>query len=140
MARLITLCFMGLPVILKYFLASFQAVSTASPPPVVKNTRFRSPGRVAGDPLGELDRGRVGVGPQRHERELAGLLRGGLGELGAAVPELAHEQPGQAVEVALALRVVDVGALAAHDDRHVLRVVASSVRVKCIQRWSRAAF
>jgi hypothetical protein len=34
----------GLPVSLKYCLASFQAVSTASPPPVVKNTRFSSPG------------------------------------------------------------------------------------------------
>jgi hypothetical protein len=33
-----------LPVILKYCLASFHAVSTASPPPVVKKTRFRSPG------------------------------------------------------------------------------------------------
>jgi hypothetical protein len=26
------------------FVASFQADSTASPPPLVKNTRFRSPG------------------------------------------------------------------------------------------------
>ena len=40
-----------------------------------------------------------------------------LGELGAAVAELADEQPGQRVEVALALGVVDVGALAADDDR-----------------------
>ncbi len=39
-----TLCFMGLPTSLKYCLASFQAVSTASPPPVVKKTLFRSPG------------------------------------------------------------------------------------------------
>jgi hypothetical protein len=44
MARLITLCLVGLPVILKYCFASFQAVSTASPPPVVKKTRLRSPG------------------------------------------------------------------------------------------------
>ena len=35
---------MGCPVSLKYCLASFQAVSTASPPPVVKKIRFRSPG------------------------------------------------------------------------------------------------
>ncbi len=39
-----TLCFVGFPVSLKYCLASFQAVSTASPPPVVKKTRLRSPG------------------------------------------------------------------------------------------------
>ena len=44
MARLITLCLAGLPISLQYCLASFHAVSTASPPPVVKNTRFRSPG------------------------------------------------------------------------------------------------
>jgi hypothetical protein len=43
-ARLITLCLVGLPVSLKYCLASFQALSTASPPPVVKKTRLRSPG------------------------------------------------------------------------------------------------
>src|SRR3954454_12459962 len=43
-ARLITLCLPGLPVSLKYCLASFHADSTASPPPLVKNTRLRSPG------------------------------------------------------------------------------------------------
>jgi hypothetical protein len=41
-----TLCLPGLPVSLKYCLASFQADSTASPPPVVKNTRLRSPGAI----------------------------------------------------------------------------------------------
>ncbi|GAB3850499.1 hypothetical protein GCM10029963_36810 [Micromonospora andamanensis] len=44
MYRLTTLCFVGLPTRLKYARASFQAVSTASEPPVVKKTRFRSPG------------------------------------------------------------------------------------------------
>ena len=33
--------FVGLPVILKYCFAIFQALSTASPPPVVKNTLLR---------------------------------------------------------------------------------------------------
>ena len=42
--RLITLCRIGSPTSLKYCRASFQAVSTASPPVVVKKTRFRSPG------------------------------------------------------------------------------------------------
>ena len=67
---------------------------------------------------------RVGVGPQRHEGQLLGLLRGGLGELGASVAELADEQAGEAVEVALAVAVPDVGALTAHDDRHVGLLVA----------------
>ena len=79
--------------------------------------------RVARDPLGQLDRRRVRVGPQRHEGQLAGLLRRGVGQLGAPVAQLGHEEPGQAVEVALALRVVDVGALAADDDGHVRVVV-----------------
>ena len=39
--------------------------------------------------------------------------------LGAAVAELVDEQAREAVEVALALGVVDVGALAAHDDGHL---------------------
>ena len=60
----------------------------------------------------------MGVGPEREERQLAGLLGGGLGQLLAAVAHLDDEQPGQAVEVLLAAVVPDVGALAADDDRH----------------------
>ena len=41
----------------------------------------------------------------------------GLGQLGSPVTDLDDEQPGQAVEVALAVDVVDVGALAADDGR-----------------------
>ena len=59
-------------------------------------------GREVGEPLGELDRLRVGVGPQREERQLAGLLGGRLGELLAAVPDLYDEQAGEPVEIALA--------------------------------------
>ena len=113
------MCLPGLPVSLKYCLASFQAVSTASPPPVVKNTRLRSPGGELGQPLGQLDRGRVRVGPEREEGQLARLLGGRLGQLLAAVPDLYDEEPGQPVEVPLAAAVPDVGALAAHDHRHV---------------------
>ena len=43
-SRLTTLCRSGWPITLKYWRASFQADSTASEPPVVKNTRLRSPG------------------------------------------------------------------------------------------------
>ena len=42
-----TFVFCGLPSSLKNCLAAFHAVSTASPPPVVKKTRFRSPGAAA---------------------------------------------------------------------------------------------
>ena len=119
-----TLCFVGLPVSLKYCLASFQAVSTASPPPVVKKTRFRSPGRVVGQPLGELDGSRVGVGPQREEGQLRGLLGHRLGDLGAAVPDVDDEQAGEAVDVLVAPVVPDPPALAAGDDRHRLAEAA----------------
>ena len=42
--RAMTLWRSGWPTVRKYWRASFHADSTASPPPVVKNTRFRSPG------------------------------------------------------------------------------------------------
>ena len=42
-------------------------------------------GRAVGEPLGQLDGPRVGVGPQREEGEVLGLLRGGIGELLAPV-------------------------------------------------------
>ena len=47
MVRLITLYLLGLPISLKYCLATFHAVSTDSPPPEEKNTLFRSPGASA---------------------------------------------------------------------------------------------
>ena len=75
-------------------------------------------GRVRGEPVGELDRLRVGVGPQREEREILRLPVRGLGQLVPAVAGLHDEQPGQPVQVPLAVDVEDVGALAAHDRGH----------------------
>ena len=77
-------------------------------------------GRVVGETVGELDRGRVGVRPQREERELFRLLAGCLGEALAAVAHLHDEEAREAVDVLLAVRVVDVVALAAHDDGHAV--------------------
>ncbi len=73
--------------------------------------------RVVGDALGQFDRRRRGVGPQREEGQRLGLLGGGLGELLAAVADLHHEQAREPVDVALALVVPDGDALAAGDDR-----------------------
>lgn len=72
-------------------------------------------GRLVREPLRELDGLGVGVGPDREERQLLRLLGGRLGELLAAVTGLHHEQARQAVEVAPALVVPDVGALTADD-------------------------
>ena len=90
--------------------------------------------RVAGDPLGQLDRGGRGIGPQWEERQRLGLLGRGLGELRAAMADLDDANSGQAVDVALALAVPDGDALAAGDDRRrdpgaVAREVAPKVAV-----------
>lgn len=52
------------------------------------------------------------------EGELFGLLRGRLRDAAAAVPRVHDEQAREPVEVALAVRVPDVVALALDDDRH----------------------
>ena len=82
-------------------------------------------GREVREALGEVDRRRVRVRPEREEGEVAGLLRRRLGQLVPPVAGLDDEQPGEPVEVAPAAVVPDVGPLAAHDDRDL---VALAVR------------
>src|ERR1035437_6947158 len=106
--------------VLKYCLASFQADSTASEPLVVKNTRFRSPGESPASRSassiargGAYDQsgkdasslpwraprgGRGGRGGEAPPPGAGGAPR--LGDFLPAVPDLADEQPGQAVQVA----------------------------------------
>jgi hypothetical protein len=79
--------------------------------------------RQVGKSLGQLDRLRVGIGPEREERELAGLLGRRLGKLRASVPDLDDEQPREPVEIALALVVPDVRAVAAHNHGHVAALI-----------------
>ena len=69
-------------------------------------------GGERGDARGELDRARVGVAPQRVEVELLDLARRRFAELGAAVAGVDAEEAGEAVEVAVAVVVVDVAAVA----------------------------
>ena len=68
-------------------------------------------GGERGDPRRQLDRPRVGVAPERVEVELFDLAGGGLAVLGAAVAGVDAEEAGEAVEVAVAVLVVDVAAL-----------------------------
>jgi hypothetical protein len=75
--------------------------------------------REAGDARGELDRARVSVAPVRVETELLSLLRGGLPELSAAVADVHAVQRREPVQVALAVLVVHVAAIASHDHRDV---------------------
>ena len=79
-----------------------------------------------GDPLGELDRPRVRVAPDDVEVELLDLACRRLAELGAAVAGVDAEEGGEAVEIALAVLVVDVGALAAGDDRDMVDAVVGT--------------
>src|ERR671914_667698 len=101
---------------------------TVSGPSNTIRSRIASAGAsVAGgeraDARRELDRLRVRVAPVREEAELARLVGAGLGDLGAAVADVHAVQGAEPVEVAAAVLVVDVAAVAAHDDRDlVLRV------------------
>ncbi len=74
----------------------------------------------------KLDRAGMRVAPVGDEVELGDLARHRLADLGAAMAGVAAEEPGQAVEVAVAVLVIDVDALAARDDRdRMLGVVAA---------------
>ena len=67
----------------------------------------------------ELHRRGVGVGPDGEVGELLGLFGHDLGELVAAVAGLHREETGEAIEVALAVGVPDVAAIATVDDGDV---------------------
>jgi hypothetical protein len=68
------------------------------------------------------------VTPVGEERELARLLGGCLGKVRPAVATVHAEQRRQRVEIALAVLVIDVAALAAHDDRDLAFGVAAHAR------------
>ena len=75
--------------------------------------------RERGDPRRQLDGARVRVAPVRVKGELTSLGGGGVTELGAPVARVDAEERREPVQVALAVLVVDVAALAANDDRHL---------------------
>src|SRR3954467_184222 len=67
----------------------------------------------------ELDRARMRIRPVRVEGELAHLLERRLPHLFAVrVADLDGEETRERVEVAVALRILEMAAVAAHDDRH----------------------
>ena len=84
--------------------------------------------RQPGDARRQLDRARVRVAPVGVEAELLGLVGGGLAELGAPVADVHAVQRREAVQVALAVLVVDVAAVAAHDHRHLRVGVGAHAR------------
>ena len=118
-----------------YWRTSLSADSTASLPPLVKNTRFRSPGVSDAIRAASSIDARVRVGPVREEAQLAGLVGARLGDVGAAVADVHAEQRREPVEVALAVLVVDVAALAPTMIGTSCVVEGADRRVKCIQRW-----
>src|SRR5262249_52463274 len=82
-----------------------------------KHLRRRN-GRDLLKPFGELDRGIVALGAEEMaEGELAHLRRGGRDQLFVAVPEWGAPEPRHALEIGLALAVVDEHALPALDDQ-----------------------
>ena len=77
----------------------------------------------------ELDRARVRIAPVRVEGKLAQLRGGGLADLVAeAVADVDGEKARERVEIALAVDVLEVAAVPAHDDRDVLARVARHAR------------
>ncbi len=88
-----------------------------------------------GDPGGELDRARVRVAPDGDEVELPHLSGHRVAELGAAVAGVDAEERREAVEVAVAMNVPDVAAVAAYDDRDLVLGAEDPIRAKCIHRW-----
>ena len=98
--------------------AIFAAVSIASPPPEARNTRASSIGATAASRSASSLAGPVAEVAERRVRlELAHLRGDGVGDLRAAVAEVRVPEARGAVEVAVALGVEHVHALAALDQR-----------------------
>ena len=90
-------------------------------------------GGERGDLGGELDRAGVRVAPVRVEGQLAHLLVRGAADLVAVgVADLHREQAGERVEVAVALVVLEVAALAADDDRRLVAAHAREVQPEVV--------
>ena len=75
---------------------------------------------------GELDRGGVGVGPDREEGQGLGLSARCGSEAGLSVARLGRVEAGETIEVALALSVPDIAALAALNDGHAVDAAAET--------------
>ena len=73
---------------------------------------------MRGEARGQLDGHWVRVGPNGEVRHLLGLFAGRLGEFDTAMSDLDGEQPGETVEVTVALVVPDVAAIATLHDPH----------------------
>ena len=73
----------------------------------------------AGDLCRQLDGAGMGVRPVDVERQLSHLRRGRLAHLLAeAVADLDAEEPGERVEIPLAVKILEIAAVPAHDHRH----------------------
>ena len=84
---------------------------------------------------GELDRARVRIRPVRVERQLAHLLERRLADLLAEpVAEVHREEAGERVEVAVALAVLEITAVAAHDDRRLAAAHPREVEPEMVAR------
>ena len=128
----------GLPASLKYCLASFHADSTASAPPVVKNTRFRSPGRSrrSGRPVRSPAGARTTTSGSR---PACSACRAAASASSAPpVSDLHGEQTGQPVEIAVAGIVEDRHTVAAGDDgRGDARAVLGEVQPEVVGHVAR---
>ena len=107
----------------KYWRASFHADSTASDPPLVKNTRLRSPGASSASRAASSIAGGCAYVQIGKYSSVSACSRAASARSRATVTDLHGEQARQPVEQPVAVGVPDVAALAAGDDVH-RRVVA----------------
>ena len=98
--RAITLWRWPWPMARKYWRASFHADSTASDPPVVKNTRLRSPGASSASRAASSIAGGCAYVQIGKYSSVSACAPRRLGEVGAPVADLHREQARQAVEAA----------------------------------------
>ena len=86
----------------------------------------------------ELDRARMRVRPVGVEGQLAHLRERGLADLLAVrVADVDREEPGERVEIPLAVVVPEVTALAAHDHGRLVAVHAREVQPEVVARAAR---
>src|SRR5581483_12190698 len=93
------------------------------------------PRRQLCDLVCKLDRARMCVRPVRIEGQLAHLLERRLAHLlPERVADLYREEAGERVEVAIALEILEVAAVAADDDRRLVHAHLREVEPQVIAR------
>ena len=113
------LYFCGWPVWRWYWRAIFMAASVASEPLLISLIVFRSPGVISASFSASRMAGRIRGVQRRREGHLIQLLVHGLDHAAVVVPHRHDEDPGQAIQVALAMHIFVPHPIGARHDQGV---------------------